>query len=157
MLDWRGLVGTMLVHATAALGWPASEIWPTTMCLCWSPSEDVTNSYDAPESRQIRLLAYADPPTGLVTVPYTQRSACQSPPDRAPVLLWHPAIPQRLRSAGSVAFCASVRPDGSVSGLTLLRSSDRPRRDVAEVRRLIRQARFAPSRQSARVEIALTS
>lgn len=157
MLDWRGLAGTLLVHGAAVAGWPALGVWPTTLCLCWTPSYDVVEIKDFPQVRQMRVFTYVDPPIGIVTAPYTVRKACGSTPDRAPMLLSYPDIPAHLRDAGSVAFCATVQRNGRVSGLTLLRSGDRPQRDVAEVRRLLRQARFMPGMQPTRIEIALTS
>ncbi|MFD1788800.1 hypothetical protein ACFSC3_14635 [Sphingomonas floccifaciens] len=157
MLDWRGLVGTSLIHGAVIVGWPALDISPTTMCLCWTPSIDVVEIYEFPKVRHVQLFTNVDPPTGIVEPVYSNRTACSSPPDRAPILVSRPDIPQHLRTAASIAFCASVTTDGTVSALKLLQSGGRPAREIAEVRRLLRQTRFAPSDEPTRIEIAVTS
>lgn len=156
MLDWRGLIGTSLIHAAAIFGWPALDL-NVTQCLCWTWSSEPLEIYDVPKVRQIQLFTNVDPPSGMVETIYTERTRCSSPPDHAPILLSRPDVPQHLRTAASVAFCASVATDGTISSLKLLRSGSRPAREIAEIRRLIRQARFLPGAGPSRIEIAVTS
>lgn len=158
MLDWRGLIGTFLVHGAAVAGWPALGPWlMTTTCLCWTPSYEVVAVYDVPKVRQVQVYTNVNTSIGRVSPYAVQHMTCSAPPDRAPVLVWQPTIPAYLRAAASIAFCATVRPDGTISGLRLLRSGHRPARAVAAARRLVGQARFAPGEGSRRIEIALTT
>lgn len=137
-------------------GWPALDL-NVTQCMCRTWSTEPMEIYDIPKVRQVQLFTNVDPPSGIVEAIYTERTRCSSPPDRAPILLSRPDVPQYLRTATSVAFCASVATDGTISSLELLRSGSRPAREIAEIRRLIRQARFASAAGPSRIEIALTS
>ena len=159
MLDWRGIVATSLVHAAAALGWPATVFPPTTYCLCapFGPERAIV----VEQVRQNRLSLFPTP-TGSdreLVLSFTQTCAGERPGASAPVMIGDAPLASELAGKPLVA-CASVSAEGRVTRLTIRDGGGRSPEALRRIRRHVEGRRFLPamldgSAVATRVEVRL--